>query len=62
MYKDKFKNSIGDSISNLIGTDGFRTDVNIKLDATTIAILVLVIPITVAAGILLAGAIAKKLK
>jgi hypothetical protein len=62
MNKGKFKNSLGDDIANLIGTEGLRTDVSIKLDPTTIAIMLLVIPVTVAAGIMLAGAITKKLR
>jgi hypothetical protein len=54
-----FKNSTSDVISNLVGTEGLRTDVSITLPAQTIAILVLVLPITIALGILLAGAVKK---
>jgi hypothetical protein len=49
-----YKNSIGDTLANLVGDQGIRTDVNVKLDAVTIALMVLIIPITVAAGIILA--------
>jgi hypothetical protein len=56
---NRFKNTLGDDITNLIGPQGVRTDVSIALDPITIAILALLIPLTVAAGILIAGAIKK---
>jgi hypothetical protein len=54
-----YKNSLGDTLSNLVGTEGLRTDVSVSLTPVTVAILLLIIPVTVAAGILLAGAIKK---
>ncbi len=51
---NKYKNTISDTLSNLVGDQGIRTDVNVKLDAVTIALLVLIIPLTVAAGIIIA--------
>jgi hypothetical protein len=59
---EKYKNTLGDSLSNLIGSEGLRTDVNVKFDAPTIAIMVLIIPITVALGILLADGVRKAIK
>lgn len=58
----KYKNSISDTLSNLVGDQGLRTDVKISLDAVTIAELLLIIPVTVAAGILLANWISKVAK
>jgi hypothetical protein len=54
---EKYKNTLGDTINNLVGTEGLRTDVSISLTPMTIAILLLVIPITVAVGIKIAQAI-----
>jgi hypothetical protein len=58
----KFKNLAGDILSNLVGTEGLRTDVSITFPAQTIIVLLLVLPITVAGGILLADALRKALK
>jgi hypothetical protein len=60
MYNTKFKNSISDDLSNLIGDKGVRTDVSISLTPVTIGVLALLLPITVAVGILIAGALKKK--
>jgi hypothetical protein len=60
--KGKFKNTIGDDINNLIGTEGLRTDVTVGFDPLTIAILCLVIPVTVCGGILLADVIRRAIK
>jgi hypothetical protein len=60
MNRVKYKNSISDTLSNLVGDQGIRTDVSVQLTPLTIGILVLIIPITVAAGIIIAGALKKK--
>jgi hypothetical protein len=58
----KYKNSIGDTLSNLVGTEGFRTDVSVSLTPMTTASLFLIIPLTVAAGIIIADLILKRIK
>lgn len=54
-----YKNSIGDTLDNLIGTQGIKTDVSVKLNPTTIPVLIGSVMVAVIAGIIIANAITK---
>jgi hypothetical protein len=57
----KYNNSFGEALDNLIGTEGLKTDVAVKLNPTTIPILIVSIMVGVIAGIIIAGAITKSI-
>jgi hypothetical protein len=56
------RNAAGDIIDKLIGEEGLKTDVSVKLTPSTIPILLLVIVVGVTGSILLANLIQKTLK
>jgi hypothetical protein len=59
---NNYKNSISDTLANIVGDQGIRTDVSISFTPVSIAVLVLLIPVTVAAGIILADWVKKAVK
>lgn len=57
--KNKYNNTLGETLDNLIGAEGLKTDVAVKLNPTTIPVLIISIMVAVTAGIIIAGAITK---
>ncbi len=60
MNRVKYRNSISDTLSNIVGDQGIRTEVQVSLTPLTMGILALGLPILIAAGIIIAGALTKK--
>jgi hypothetical protein len=55
-----FKNAtLSETLDNLVGAQGIKTDVSVKLNPATIPVLILSVMVAVTAGIIIAGAITK---
>jgi hypothetical protein len=56
----KYKNAtLSETLDNLVGAQGIKTDVSVKLNPATIPVLILSVMVAVTAGIIIAGAITK---
>jgi len=62
VMKKRYNNTLGETLDNLIGAEGIKTDVAVKLNPTTIPILIISIMVGVISGIIIAGAITKAVK
>lgn len=59
----KYKNAtLAETLGNIVGEEGIKTDVAVKIAPATIGILIVLIPVTVALGIIIAGAVQRALK
>ena len=58
----RYKNSLGDTLNNLIGSDGVKTDVSINVPIQAAAILTASVLVAVVAAILIAGAVNRAFK
>lgn len=59
----KYKNAtLAETLGNIVGEQGIKTDVAVKIAPATVGILIVIIPITVALGIIIAGAVQRALK
>lgn len=58
----KYKNSITDTLNNLVGAGGIKTDVSITVPIQAAAVLSLSVLVAVVAGILIAGAVSRSFK
>lgn len=61
--ENRYRNAtLTDILSNLIGTEGIKTDVAVKLAPATIPIIIISVMVAVTAGIVIASAIQKAVK
>jgi hypothetical protein len=59
----KYKNAtLAETLGNIVGEQGIKTDVAVKIAPATVGILIVLIPVTVALGIIIAGAVQRALK
>lgn len=60
MRQNKYKNAtFSETLDNLIGEKGIKTDVAVKLDSGTVPLLIISVMAAVIGGVLIAGLIQK---